>query len=380
MFQQKYNEFVEDLRGALPEYTEVLSAALLLDAETRLTRFQEEVKAANMFQEHADVHHVNPRHILPGVELTDAIWVALSENTQKAIWEHTRILSVCCFMEAGFSKDTQPKWVEDAFGQAMKDVQDKLKSTDLEAVLKTFMNYFQSKHASDDHSSEPFTESDAADHTSKPSMFANGFPSLPEKFMKGHLARLAQEIVKDITPADLGITTEQLKECEKDPSRAIHILFSTFTERPDIIQKVVAKIGKRLQQKVASGSIRPQEIAREAEEMMKEFSENSSFVDMMENIKRAFGMENMDIARKTGNEGSARLSLARDRLRRKIEKKKEALNAMVSHASMAPSVATSSVATSSVATQSVATQSVATSSSAGSRSMSGLRKGGKSKK
>jgi len=374
MFQQKYNEFVEDLRGALPEYEEALSAALFLDAETRLTRFQEEVKTANVFQDKADPHTINPRRILPGVELTDSFWATLSENTQKAIWEHTRILSVCCLMEAGWNQDSQPKWVENAFSQAMKDVQNKLKSTDLEAVMKTFMNYFQSKDASKEDPKET-TPSDDAQDSPKAGMFPNGFPSLPEKFMKGHLARLAQEIVKDITPADLGITAEQLKECEKDPSRAIHILFSTFTERPDIIQKVVSKIGKRLQQKVASGSIRPQEIAREAEEMMKEFSENSSFVDMMENIKRAFGMEDMDIARKTGNEGSARLSLARDRLRRKMEKKKEAssaaalsaaaFSAAASSGSMAPSVATSSVATSSAATSS------ATASS---------RKGGKSKK
>jgi len=328
MFQQKYNELVEDLRGALPEYEDALSAALVLSAEDRLTRFQQEVKTANMFHEHQhknkEVHEINPRRILPGVELTDAIWAGLSENTQKAIWEHTRVLSICCLMEAGFSQDTQPKWVEDAFSQAMKDVQDKMKSTDLEGVLKTFMTYFESMKGSDD-TDDTDTKDDSKDaQTPKKGLFENGFPSLPEKFMKGHLARLAQEIVKDITPADLGITAEQLKECEKDPSRAIHILFSTFTERPDVIQKVVAKIGKRLQQKVASGSIRPQEIAREAEEMMKEFSENSSFVDMMENIKRAFGMEDMDIARKTGNEGSARMSLVRDRLRRKLEKKKEA--------------------------------------------------------
>jgi hypothetical protein len=326
MFQQKYNEFVDDLRGTLPEYEDALSAALVLSAEDRLTRFQQEVKTANMFHEHQhkEVHDINPRRILPGVELTDAIWTRLSKNTQKAIWEHTRVLSICCLMEAGFSQDTQPKWVEDAFSQAMKDVQDKMKSTDLEGVLKTFMTYFQSMKGSDD-TDDTDTKDDSKDaQTPKKGLFENGFPSLPEKFMKGHLARLAQEIVKDITPADLGITAEQLKECEKDPSRAIHILFSTFTERPDVIQKVVAKIGKRLQQKVASGSIRPQEIAREAEEMMKEFSENSSFVDMMENIKRAFGMEDMDIARKTGNEGSARLSLARDRLRKKLEKKKEA--------------------------------------------------------
>jgi len=334
MFQQKYNEFVEDLRGALPEYEDALSAALLLSAEDRLTRFQQEVKTANMFHEnhesHKGVHEINPRRILPGVELTDGIWAGLSENTQKAIWEHTRILSICCLMEAGFSQDTQPKWVEDAFSQAMKDVQDKMKSTDLEGVLKTFMTYFQSMKGSDDtddtDAKDDSKEAQEAKEAKAPKkgLFENGFPSLPEKFMKGHLARLAQEIVKDITPADLGITAEQLKECEKDPSRAIHILFSTFTERPDVIQKVVTKIGKRLQQKVASGSIRPQEIAKEAEEMMKEFSENSSFVDMMENIKRAFGMEDMDIARKTGNEGSARLSLARDRLRKKLEKKKEA--------------------------------------------------------
>ena len=327
MFQQKYNEFVEDLRGTLPEYEDALSAALVLSAEDRLTRFQQEVKTANMFHENQhknkEAHEINPRRILPGVELTDAIWTGLSENTQKAIWEHTRVLSICCLMEAGFSQDTQPKWVEDAFSQAMKDVQDKMKSTDLEGVLKTFMAYFQSMKGDADDSTDAKDDSKDA-QTPKKGLFENGFPSLPEKFMKGHLARLAQEIVKDITPADLGITAEQLKECEKDPSRAIHILFSTFTERPDVIQKVVAKIGKRLQQKVASGSIRPQEIAREAEEMMKEFSENSSFVDMMENIKRAFGMEDMDIARKTGNEGSARMSLVRDRLRRKLEKKKEA--------------------------------------------------------
>ncbi len=329
MFQQKYNEFVEDLRGALPEYDEALSTALLLSAEDRLTRFQQEVKTANMFhenQKNKEAHEINPRCILPGVELTDAIWTGLSENTQKAIWEHTRVLSICCLMEAGFSQDTQPKWVEDAFSQAMKDVQDKMKSTDLEGVLKTFMTYFQSMKSDADDTDDSKDSKDASSGAKAPKkgLFENGFPSLPEKFMKGHLARLAQEIVKDITPADLGITAEQLKECEKDPSRAIHILFSTFTDRPDVIQKVVAKIGKRLQQKVASGSIRPQEIAKEAEEMMKEFSENSSFVDMMENIKRAFGMEDMDIARKTGNEGSARLSLVRDRLRRKLDKKKEA--------------------------------------------------------
>ena len=81
------------------------------------------------------------------------------------------------------------------------------------------------------------------------------------------------------------------------------------------------RIGNRLQKKVQSGSINPSEIAREAEELMKEFAENSSFVDMMSGIKTAFGFEDMDTARAAGKEGSARLASVRERLRKKLEKK-----------------------------------------------------------
>ena len=171
------------------------------------------------------------------------------------------------------------------------------------------------------------TDSKESDEKGLPNlddMFKNGFPKLPERFLKGHMARLAQEMIKDITPADLGISPEMMKECEKDPSRSIQILFSTFTDNPGVIQQLIGKIGKRLQQKVMSGSINPQEIAREAEELMKEFAGNSSFVDMMGGIKSAFGFEDMDMARAAGKEGSARLATARDRLRKKLEKRKAA--------------------------------------------------------
>jgi hypothetical protein len=65
------------------------------------------------------------------------------------------------------------------------------------------------------------------------------------------MAKLAQEIVKDITPEELGISPEMIAECEKTPSRAFDILFQVFTNNPTIIQKTVQKIGKRLQQKIA---------------------------------------------------------------------------------------------------------------------------------
>jgi hypothetical protein len=225
-------------------------------------------------------------------------------------------------MEAGFAEE-KPKWMNDAMEAAMEDMKKKLESVDFQSLIKKFMNMMKPSDDFKDDSKES-DEKSASGLPNVDDMFKNGFPKLPERFLKGHMARLAQEIVKDITPADLGISPEMMKDCEKDPSRSIQILFSTFTNNPGVIQQLIGKIGNRLQQKVMSGSINPQEIAREAEELMKEFAENTSFVDMLGGIKSAFGFEDMDMARAAGKEGSARLATARDRLRKKLEKKKAA--------------------------------------------------------
>lgn len=313
VFQKKYDEFVEDLLGALPEYTSHIKSASALEEKIRLTRFQEEINVQQTLRGNVEDVSKNPHKILPGVEIGDLVWNALSHNTKKAIWEHLRVLSICCFMEAGFNDQSRPAWMEDA----MDEMKKKLEGIDFQGMIKKFMMFMNPEGKA----------GDAAAAGAVPGLegiFENGFPKLPERFLKGHLARLSQEIVKEITPGDLGITPEMIKECEKDPSRAFTLLFSTFSSNPDIIQKTIARIGNRIQQKVQSGAIRPQEIAREAEELMKEFAENKSLVEMMEGIKAAFGFEDMDTARAAGKEGTARMSIARDRLRKKLDKKKEA--------------------------------------------------------
>jgi hypothetical protein len=319
MFQEKYDEFVADLLGALPEYSESIKMAKDLDFKTRLSRFQSEIKPKNQLSDNSAAPISNPGYILPGVTVSDDVWNALSFQSQKAILEHIQILSMCSFMESatsGGDSDTPPAWMDDA----MNEMKKKLDSPEFLNMASKFSKMFMSGDGTDGTDGTDEKGSGAAGFAS---MFEKGFPKLPERFLKGQLAKLAQEIVKDITADDLGLSPDMIQQCEKDPSRAFTILFSTFTSRPEIIQKTVAKIGKRLQQKVQSGQIRPQEIAAEAEELMKEFANNPSFVDMMEGIKTAFGFEDMDSAKKAGKEGSARLSMARDRLRKKLDKKKE---------------------------------------------------------
>jgi hypothetical protein len=181
---------------------------------------------------------------------------------------------------------------------------DKLGSLDMEGLFKKFSGVFGQTDASG----------------------GSGFsmPKLPEKFLKGQLAKLAEEIVRDIKPEDLGFTPEMMAECEKSPSKSFDILLQVFTKNPAIIQSTIKKIGKRLQQKIQSGAIRPNEIAKEAEELMKEFAGNADMVGMMDSFKTAFGFEDMDIAKAAGKEGSARLNIVKERLRKKMEEKKAA--------------------------------------------------------
>jgi hypothetical protein len=151
---------------------------------------------------------------------------------------------------------------------------------------------------------------------------SGGMPKLPERFLKGQIAKLAEELVKDFKPEDFGFTPEEIQTLEKEPGKAFEIMMRIYTTKPDIIQKSIHKIANRLKDKVMKGQIRPDEIAREAKELMEEFSENPAFVDIMENFKDMFGFEDMDLARKAGREGSARLAIVRDRLKKKLDAKK----------------------------------------------------------
>lgn len=331
VFNTKYDEFANELLETFPEQTVALRAAIALTPTERLTRFQAEVRfhpsatasavasAATTGTPVVNASAANPGTLLPGVVLSDAVWNTLSPANQGVITEYVKLLTMCCFLEGFGSTDEKGAFdisgnAADWMGKVMNDWKSKLGSMDFEGLFKKFSGIFGSGSDSKDAS--------GADVSGNSNPFS-GFkmPKLPEKFLKGQLAKLAEEIVKDIKPEDLGLSPEMMAECETSPSRAFELLIQLFTKNPAVIQTAIQKIGKRLQQKVQSGAIRPQEIAREAEELMKEFAGNTEFVGMMDSFKSAFGFEDMDVAKAAGREHSARLSLVKERLRKKMEAK-----------------------------------------------------------
>jgi ParB-like chromosome segregation protein Spo0J len=90
---------------------------------------------------------------------------------------------------------------------------------------------------------------------------------------------------------------------------------------PTTIQKAMMRVAKKLQEKVQRGELKPQELAAEAEELMKEFESHPAFVELMETFRSAFGTDNMQQAKAQGRESEARLSAIQKRLRKKAEEK-----------------------------------------------------------
>ncbi len=293
IFQSKYEEFCEDLLLTFPELQPFVAAAKALSPEERLSRFHDEVLPHAAPNRDAKLC---PAFVLPGVALTPALWAEISDGTQSIIQEYLTLLAVCCLFDSGDATK------ENIFGgpameDFLKSMKTKMSEGDFENLAKKMAGLF--------------------------GMDGSKMPKLPEKFLKGHLARLAEEIMREFSPADLGLDEETIKKCESDPMNAFEMLMKMYTTNPNFIANAVQKIGKRLQAKIQSGSIRPTEIVAEAEELMKTFSENPAFTDLMETFRGMFGMD--DLVKAPGPVGaSARRSIIQERLRKQLEKRRAA--------------------------------------------------------
>jgi hypothetical protein len=301
VFQTKYEEFASDLSATCPELASVITFALSKSPEDRKTMFRTQVMPSCSPTRNAKEC---PAFILPGVAMSKEIWDTLSEKSQLAIQEYLTILSFCSLIDSNAKDISGSGWTEEMAKKMMEDMKEKVKGVDFSSLSDKFAKFFSSATGE------------------------GNIPQIPEKFLKGQIARLAEEIVKEFKVEDFGIDPKAMEAAGNDPTKALHMIMEVFMKNPMAFQTTMMKLTKKLQQKVQSGSLRPQELVAEAEELMKTFSENPQFVEMMESFRQAFGMEgHEDDLRSAGRDGSARLSLVQQRLRKKLEARKAGSNA-----------------------------------------------------
>ena len=285
-FQKKYDEFAADLKGTFPEIDLELACAAALKAPESINRYYKEV-----YGKHAKMtpDTVCPGIVLPGVAIEPSMWATVSDKTRQTIYEYLSILDLCAAYEKGLGSNDKD-WAE----EIMNQWKGRLDQVDIKSLAEKFKDMFGG---------------------------SGGMPKLPEKFLKGKLAKLAEDMVKEFNPEDFGLRPEDLAQVEKEPSRAFEILMKATSTNPTMLQTAMTRVGKKLQTKIQRGELKPEELAAEAEELMNEFQTHPAFAEMMKAFKSAFSFENPAAARASGREDQARLNLVRERLRAKLAAK-----------------------------------------------------------
>ena len=284
-FKKKYTEFIQELHETFPELKKELDAASALPLEEAMKQY-----AQRVMPNHSKLSEklVCPGIILPGVTISDSLWEAVGDATKKAIYDYLSILDLSAIYSSGmgttgFSKE----WAEKIMG-SWRDRMDKV---DFQSLSEKFKDLFGGDGA---------------------------LPKLPEKFLKGKLAQLAEDIVKEFKPEDFGLRPEDLEEVEKNPTRAFEILMKVSSSNPHLLQTAMMRVGKKLQTKIQRGELRPQDLAAEAEQLMEEFQSNPAFVQMMESFRSAFSFEDPAAAKASGRDDLGRLAQVKNRLKAKL--------------------------------------------------------------
>lgn len=328
IFQSKYNEFMSSLLEAFPELAEVIKVAEQVVPEER-EKLYKQLVMPNAGNPKRDMT-LFPGMVLPGVYINETMWSSSSQGTKDAINQFLGLLTFAVTMkdgkssDFGYNSDAFRNWA-DSF---MDDWRGKMNRSEFDSFTQRFADLFGSTAASGER-----------------------LPPFPEKLRKGKLVKLAEEIVKELKPEEFGLDADTIKQCETDPSKAFEVIMNSTMRNPDKLQTAMKRIMKRLQDKFQRGEFKPQELAAEAEEMMKEFSENPAFVEMMNSMRKAFSFEgDMDGARVAGQEKSAKLHVAQERMRKELARRKEAAAAAAA-ANEAKSTVTSSIPVTVPATQ-----------------------------
>jgi hypothetical protein len=316
-FESTYAQFVDDLKGTFPEFSDALThAARLSDCKERFVEIWK-VHTSDVAACNANVFDGAGIELVPGFVMKRTLWNELSATTHGVIWKYISSLlllaaasstkeNVCGLWDlSGFNADmeTMMRMLSEAATESTTDGSDSPTAAGLGESMKDIFSKLGSM-------ASMFGGLKTEDLSGAASKF-----KIPERLFKGHIARIAEELVKEFKPEDFGISPDMLES--DDPARVFNYLQEVFTKKPELMMSAAQKIAKKIQIKFQRGEIKREEIIREAEELMKEFSENTAFSELFGSLGEMLkGSE-----KESGNEGSARRREVQERLRRKAAEK-----------------------------------------------------------
>ena len=308
-FSATYVQFVAELLETFPEYAGALNTAKT-DSNARENFLAVwKTHTNNIAVQNDSIFTEAGLELVPGFSMTKKLWSELSNNSRTAIWRYLTSLLLIAAAFDGAEK-TDGIWDISGFEHDMEEMMKRLKSgedngmKDIFEKLAKMAEGFGMKDISGAFEGLGGTGPDG-----KPKF------KIPERLFKGHIAKIAEEIVSEFNPEDFGLSPEILNS--NDPTKIFTFLQEIFTQKPDMLIGIAQRIAKKIQAKFQRGDFNRDELIREAEELMKEFSDNEAFSGLFEQLGEMLkGGE-----KESGNEGSARRREVQERLKKKAAEK-----------------------------------------------------------
>ena len=301
-FAATYEQFVSELMETFPEYKNELTTAKTAPNARENFLAVWKTHTNNIAVQNSNIFTETGLELVPGFAMTAKLWSELSNNSRNAIWRYlTSLLLIAAAFDG--SKSEGGIWDISGFEHDMEEMLKRLKSGEDNGMKDIFekLSKMMEGFGLNDGSS-PFGSGDAKF-------------KIPERLFKGHIAKIAEEIVSEFNPEDFGLSPELLNS--NDPTKIFTFMQEIFTQKPDLLIGIAQRIAKKIQAKFQRGDFNRDDIIREAEELMKEFSDNEAFSGLFEQLGEMLkGGE-----KESGNEGSARRREVQERLKKKAAEK-----------------------------------------------------------
>lgn len=269
--------------------------------------------------------------ILPGIFFSAKLWSDTSKETRVVFWDYLASLILLNTMfgaptaPAAPAPSTDPKEGEDEgdgegddeggnilpdFDEIMKEMSSNFKSEEFKGIFENMKNMFK-----DLSGNIPIPTDETEEGEKKPFEM----PKIPDHLQNGLIAKIAAELAGEFKPEDLGI--DPLLMERMNPMQIFEHLQFVYTNNPDLLTGAMKRVAGKIKDKFASGALNREALMREAKELMTYFTDNPAFKEMFDSMGGLFDNPFMGGGESAKGSQSERLRAARERLRKKAEKK-----------------------------------------------------------
>ena len=303
LYFKTLTDFLTSLKNVFPEKRDIIEKQLDEMTPYKISDVQNFLSKAKPYyveisNSDSSIFHDNPvLEFYPNLNFSELWKLGISDNTKANIWTHLQTLVLLSFVIVSKSKNitdlldkmkkviSKKKDNDNTVSQAQSiiNISERLQSQkpETQIVTKELFPDLTDEHdlSDDDEKSETNNKSSSKSVDSSDNNVEDDLGFDPSELFEGtKIGQLAKEIAEEIDVNNLG-----LGDLENSQPDNIQDAFSKILgNNPAGLMNTVQKIGSKVQEKIGKSGLSQQQMAEEAQDMMKNMHQTPMFKDMFQ--------------------------------------------------------------------------------------------------